>query len=235
MFHGCTSCTHPQWHVSAAHAPQAKAYLTAALRASAPLRIGGGPSRPLNHGYQTADWAAPGSGKQQQDGRRLAPAQLQLYAVTDAACDARQVRRRKREDDLADQPYATDEPVHTLNMSVRKVRVFTTLNACSSCCMQSTMLTRTPASAGPVLPAPALHRAAAAACSICMAGSPDMTPALQGRSTPEAVRDALAGGAGAVQLRLKDGDGGACLRQVRTVPPFRPLTPMLPTNPPAPF
>lgn len=41
------------------------------------------------------------------------------------------------------------------------------------------------------------------------------TPGLQGRSSPEAVRDALAGGAGAVQLRLKDGDGGACLRQVR--------------------
>jgi hypothetical protein len=46
--------------------------------------------------------------------------------------------------------------------------------------------------------------------------------ALQGRSTPEAVRDALAGGAGAVQLRLKDGDGGACLRQVRARTLFRP-------------
>jgi hypothetical protein len=45
----------------------------------------------------------------------------------------------------------------------------------------------------------------------------------QGRSTPEAVRDALAGGAGAVQLRLKDGDGGACLRQVRDrLPHHRP-------------
>lgn len=72
--------------------PQAKAYLTAALRASAPLRIGGGPSRPLNHGYQTADWTAAGSsGQRQQEGRRLAPSRLQLYAVTDAACDARQV------------------------------------------------------------------------------------------------------------------------------------------------
>ena len=53
--------------------------------------------------------------------------------------------------------------------------------------------------------------------SYCMQ-SPPLTLRLQGRSTPEAVRDALAGGAGAVQLRLKDGDGGACLRQVRTVP-----------------
>ena len=70
---------------------QAKAYLTSALRASVPLRIGTGPSRPLNHAFQTADWAAAGSGKQ-QDGRRLAPSQLQLYAVTDAACDARQAR-----------------------------------------------------------------------------------------------------------------------------------------------
>ena len=75
------------------HSPQAKAYLTAALRASAPLRIGGGPSRPLNHGYQTADWAAAAgsNGQQQQEGQRVTPARLQLYAVTDAACDARQV------------------------------------------------------------------------------------------------------------------------------------------------
>lgn len=68
---------------------QAKAYLTGALRASTPLRIGTGPSRPLNHSYQTADWAAVGGRPQQ--GRRLAPSRLQLYAVTDAACDARQV------------------------------------------------------------------------------------------------------------------------------------------------
>lgn len=68
---------------------QAKGYLTGALRASAPLRIGGGLSRPLNHAFQSADWAAAG-GRPAQD-RRLAASRLQLYAITDAACDARQV------------------------------------------------------------------------------------------------------------------------------------------------
>lgn len=36
----------------------------------------------------------------------------------------------------------------------------------------------------------------------------------QGRTTVQAVRAALAGGAGVIQLRLKDTDGGAFLQQV---------------------
>ena len=133
---------------------QAKAYLTAALRASAPLRIGGGPSRPLNHGYQTADWAAAGSsGQRQQEGRRLAPSRLQLYAVTDAACDARQVRRSEWQANLGTLPAAAvlRFSLHRTEsgqcstcaacaVPVRKVDWHTALNLQRSSCSPSTAL-----------------------------------------------------------------------------------------------
>lgn len=64
---------------------RAKAWLGEALQASAPLHIGTGPHRPLNHGFETTDW-----------GQQKAPLDLQkpsldlrLYAVTDPACNDR--------------------------------------------------------------------------------------------------------------------------------------------------
>ncbi|DBB00608.1 TPA: hypothetical protein ACH3X3_002298 [Trebouxia sp. C0006] len=64
---------------------RAKAWLGEALQASAPLHIGRGPHRPLNHGFETTDW-----------GQQKAPLDLQkpsldlrLYAVTDPACNTR--------------------------------------------------------------------------------------------------------------------------------------------------
>lgn len=46
---------------------------------------------------------------------------------------------------------------------------------------------------------------------------------MQGRTTLQSVRAALAGGAGVVQLRLKDVDGGPFLEQVNPPPTSTPF------------
>ncbi|DBB00982.1 TPA: hypothetical protein ACH3X1_000888 [Trebouxia sp. C0004] len=87
---GCTLASAIAAELAKGHEPliavqRAKAWLGEALQASAPLHIGTGPHRPLNHGFETTDW-----------GQQKAPLDLQkpsldfrLYAVTDPACNAK--------------------------------------------------------------------------------------------------------------------------------------------------
>ncbi|KAK9842361.1 hypothetical protein WJX81_008532 [Elliptochloris bilobata] len=58
----------------------AKAYVAEALARSAPLKIGRGHQRPMNHGFQIHDWAAAA---------RAPRLDLRCYAVTDPGCNAR--------------------------------------------------------------------------------------------------------------------------------------------------
>ncbi|KAK9829096.1 hypothetical protein WJX72_003863 [[Myrmecia] bisecta] len=86
---GCTLASAIAAELAKGHQPTAaihiaKTYLTEALRRSASLQIGTGVQRPINHGFEVADWAA----QQASTSGRTNECDLRVYAVTDSSCNA---------------------------------------------------------------------------------------------------------------------------------------------------
>mmetsp|Transcript_12456 Transcript_12456/g.29311 ORF Transcript_12456/g.29311 Transcript_12456/m.29311 type:complete len:399 (-) Transcript_12456:359-1555(-) len=65
-----------------------KTYLTSALAASAPFRLGNGAHGPINHGFRTHSWQIPDSAQAADARRDSIRKALALYAVTDASLSA---------------------------------------------------------------------------------------------------------------------------------------------------
>ncbi|KAL3147596.1 hypothetical protein ABBQ38_014648 [Trebouxia sp. C0009 RCD-2024] len=89
---GCTLASAIAAELAKGHQPlvavqKAKAWLSSVLQASAAVHIGTGPHKPLNHGFETNDWAQQ---PVKPPSNLHKPAlDYRLYAVTDPACNAR--------------------------------------------------------------------------------------------------------------------------------------------------